>query len=104
MHLTHHSRRQILPATISIVHEATDSFVENVELSLQLPRLYHKPLFLQRSRTAIQSKGTKMLGILKKKRERESSLQPMMIHSEDTNNIKRKSEPISRKHQEKDIL
>ena len=92
MHLKHRSRRQILSVTISIVHAATDSSVENVELSLQLPRLYHKPQFLQRNHTATQHENryVRIPSYAIKRERKRKFIIAMMIHSQDLIASKRK--------------
>lgn len=54
-HLKHHNRMQTQSATISTGHAATNFFVENAELSLQLLMPSHMPPFLQQSRTTDQN-------------------------------------------------
>lgn len=51
MHQRPHNKMQIRPITTSIDHAALNSFVENVELSLQPPVQGHMLQFLQQSHT-----------------------------------------------------
>ena len=59
MHLKPHNRMQIQLATISMSHAATNFFVENAELSLQLLIPGHMPRFLQQSHTTDKKRQVK---------------------------------------------